>query len=279
MAFECDFPCDTEFSKLLARRSDIDLTVAALELARDAYPDIDFSATMRWIADVGRELHRPISHARTDRTALKILAHGLAEKQGLLGDIETYGDPDNSYLHRVIERRRGIPISLSVIYMAVAARAGITLDGVSAPAHFLTRYEAADGPLFVDPFCGGCLLSFEQAVERVAEITDLCPSECGSLLEPATPREIVIRMLNNLKSIYLTSENWTSAWMVQHRLALLLPGSYAQRRDLGLIALKADRPGQAIDMLECCLNNCPEDEKEQLTARLDDARRELTRWN
>jgi len=89
----------------------------------------------------------------------------------------------------------------------------------------------------------------------------------------------VVRMLNNLKAIYTQSENWPAAWVVQHRLVLLQPGSYSQRRDLGLIALRADRPGQAIEMLQNCLKTCPTEETEPLTAQLAEARRQLTRWN
>lgn len=279
MTFDADYRCDAEFSKLLARRSDVDLTVAALELARDAYPDLDFSPTLTWIAEAGKKFAATSATAKNDHDMLRKLAGVIAGCQGITGDTETYDDPDNSYLHRVIERKRGIPISLSVLYMAVAKQAGITLQGVAAPAHFLTRFEAVDGPLFLDAFHGGCLLRYDDAVKRIRETAGYSTDECEAALEPVSARKTVMRMLNNLKMIYTKNENWPAAWVVQHRLLLLQPGSYGQRRDLGLIALKANRLGQAIDMLTCCLKNCPSEETGPLTAQLNEARRLLTQWN
>jgi regulator of sirC expression with transglutaminase-like and TPR domain len=279
MEFDSDYRCDTEFPKLLTRRSNVDLTVAALELARDAYPDLDFAETLNWIDETGRQISGQVAAANSEGDALKIVADCISVQHAISGDTETYSDPDNSYLNRVIQRRRGIPISLSLLYMAVADRAGLILQGVSTPAHFLTRYEAVEGPIFIDAFCGGCVLSYDEALHRACEVSGLPPEKCEMLLEPVSARKIVIRMLNNLKAIHSEAENWPAAWMVQHRLVLLQPGSYSQRRDLGLIALRADRPGQAIDMLEGCLNSCPAEEAEHLTAQLDDARRQLTRWN
>jgi len=279
MEFDSDYLCDTEFSKLLTRRSNVDLTVAALELARDAYPDLDFAETLNWIDATGKQIFGQVAAAKSERDALRIVAECISVEHAISGDTETYNDPDNSYLHRVIQRQRGIPISLSLLYMAVAHRAGLTLQGVSTPAHFLTRYEAVDGPVFVDAFCGGCVLSFDETLHRACQASGLSPEKCEALLEPVSARKTVIRMLNNLKAIHSQTENWPAAWMVQHRLVLLQPGSYSQRRDLGLISLRADRPGQAIDMLQGCLNSCPPEEAEHLTAQLAVARQQVTRWN
>ncbi|TWU12207.1 hypothetical protein CA54_10260 [Symmachiella macrocystis] len=279
MEFDSDYRCDTEFSKLLTRRSNVDLTVAALELARDAYPDLDFEETLNWIDATGKQISGKVAAAKSEREALQIIADCISVQHAISGDTETYSDPDNSYLHRVIQRQRGIPISLSLLYMAVARRAGLTLHGVSTPAHFLTRYEAVDGPVFVDAFCGGCVLSFDETLHRASQASGLPPEQCEVLLEPASARKTVVRMLNNLKAIHSQTGNWPAAWMVQHRLVLLQPGSYDQRRDLGLIALRANRPGQAIDVLQCCLKSCPPEEAEHLTAQLAVARQEVTRWN
>ncbi len=279
MAFDADYHCDTEFSKLLTRRTDVDLTVAALELARDAYPDLDFSETLCWIEETGDRLCSALSKAGSDKSALEILSNCIAGQHGITGDSETYSDADNSYLHRVIQRKRGIPISLSLLYMAVAAQAGITLEGVAAPAHFLTRFEAVEGPVFLDAFCGGCVRSYEETLQRVRNATGLSSAKSESLLEPASPRAIVIRMLHNLKTIHAQAENWSAAWMVQHRLVLLLPGSYDERRDLGVVALRSDRPGQAIDLLQNCLKTCPPEETQPLTTFLEEAQRQVMRWN
>ncbi len=279
MAFDANYPCDTEFSKLLARRSDVDLTVAALELARDAYPQLEFRETLLWIDELSDGLSAAIASAGTDRAALMLLSNGIARDCGITGDSESYGDPDNSYLHRVIQRKRGIPISLSVLYMAVAERIGLALQGVSAPAHFLTRLETAAGSIFLDPFCDGQLISYEEALSRVRCATGMSSLQSEPFLEPVGPREVIIRMLTNLKANYARLNNWHAAWVVQHRLALLNPVSYEEKRDLGFIALKADRPGEAIDLLEGCLKSCPQEDREPLTLHLQEAQRQLGRWN
>lgn len=279
MDFDTDYSCDAEFTKLLSRRDDIDLPMAALELARDAYPDINFHETLRWIAETGDHFASSLAPAAPDRDVLSRLADGIAGQQGITGDTETYHDPDNSYLHQVIARKQGIPISLSLLYMAVARHAGFLLEGVSAPGHFLTRFESLDGPLFLDAFANGSILTYDECIERLRGTTGLPTAACEASLEPATARQTITRMLNNLKAIHSKANNWRAAWYVQSRLVLLKPGAYDERRDLGLIALRADRPGQAINMLENCLTSCPPDETEPLTAQLEEAKRQLSRWN
>lgn len=279
MESDAKYGCDTEFTKLLARREDINLPVAALELARDAYPDLDFRPTLEWIEQTGDRLVGSAAKAQSDYELLKNFADEIAGRQEIVGDDETYYNPENSYLNRVLARKRGIPISLSVLYMAVAERAGVTLDPVSAPHHFLTRFEAVDGPLFLDAFGAGQILDYSECIDHIREHTGFSPSQCEAALEPVTPREVVIRMLNNLKAIYAKSEDWTAAWCVQYRLVLLKPGVYDERRDLGLIALKANRPGEAINMLENCLKTCPDEETQPLTVQIEEARRQLVRWN
>lgn len=279
MTRDLDFKLDLEFTKLMARREDVDLTTVALELARDAYPALDFAATLNWIAERAREVSVRLPHASDDESTLEILVHCLAVKQGLCGSREAYQKADSSFINRVIETRRGIPISLSVIYMAVAEQAGLNLQGVAAPGHFMTRYEGADGPLFVDAFAKGEVLNLDQMLLRVTMATDFSEDRALGLLEPASCRTIVIRMLNNLKALYFQQENWPAAWKVQHRLAALQPGSYEETRDLGLLAVKANRPGSAIDLLETCLKSASPQESPTLEHQIAQARRQLSEWN
>ena len=132
-------------------RPDVDLAVISLELARDAYPEMDFRPTLEWLEARAKELSGSVARARTESETLRLLGENLAEERGIFGDNDCFEKPDSSYLNRVIETGRGLPITLSILYMAVAQRVGIDLRGVSAPMHFLTRYEAVDGTLFVDP--------------------------------------------------------------------------------------------------------------------------------
>lgn len=279
MLQDLDFARDIEFTKLLARRDDVDLTDAALEIARDAYPQLDFAVTQEWIGDRAEEITSEILKAPSEEAGLDLLADCLAIRQGLRGSREAYFNADSSYLNRVIVTGHGIPISLSVVYMAVANQAGLTLQGVAAPGHFMTRYEAVDGPLFVDAFAAGEVLSLDQMLLRVTLSTGFSEDRALCLLEPASPRTIIIRMLNNLKSLYFEQEKWDAAWKVQHRLAALQPSSYEDRRDLGLLSVKANRPGPAVDLLEKCLKSASESEATALECQLAEARRQLSQWN
>lgn len=273
------FSRDAEFRKLISRRSDVNLTVAALELARDVYPTLDFSSVFCWIDERADELSGPLAGARNEQEAIAELGRCIAGKHGVSGGRDSYDSADGSFLHRVIERKTGIPISLSVLYMAVAERAGWSLQGVSAPGHFLMRYEAVDGPFLVDAFAGGQILTVEQCMERIQIATQLPFEQALSALEPVGPRSIIIRMLNNLKILHCKQLNWQAAWVVQHRLLALQPASYSERRDLAMIALKASHPGEALDLLEACLKQCPKDETEVLEQQVSDARKQLVAWN
>jgi len=279
MPLNSDFTCDSEFMKLLTRRTDVNLTVAALELARDAYPHLRFEDTFDWIAARAEEIARPVARARCELKALAELRGCLASCHGIRGDRESYDLADCSYLHRVIELRRGIPISLSLLYMAVAAEVGITLHGVSAPGHFLTRYESVEGPVFLDAFAEGKILTPEECIARMKQSSGLSEEQIIASLEPVGPRTIVIRMLNNLKALHVRQENWSAAWIVQHRLTALQPTSYSERRDLALISLKSNRPGMALDLFESCLQRCPCEEMPSLEQHLAEARRQIVRWN
>jgi regulator of sirC expression with transglutaminase-like and TPR domain len=274
-----DFAIDTEFRKLLGRASEIDLTTAALELARDAEPQLTFEPVHDWIAARARELTGPLARASSDEELIAELGRCLAERHGIRGTRESYESAEGSFLNRVIENRAGIPISLSVLYMAVAERAGVTLQGVSAPAHFLTRYEAPDEVLFIDAYASGEVLTLVDCIARVQNSTGVPREVAMSALEPVGPRQIIIRMLNNLKALYANQENWPALWRVQHRLLALQPSSHAERRDWGVASLKAGKTGPAIDMLNACLETCPTDERPALEQHLEEARRRQARWN
>jgi len=275
-----EFEQDREFVKLLGRRDDeVDLTIAALELARDAQPDLDFEPVLTWCDARAAELAGPIARAAGDQKILEALTDCLAGQHGLTGDAAAYETPDGSYLPRVIETRRGIPISLSVLYLAVADRAGIGLKGVCAPGHFLTRFDTLHKPYFIDAYHQGAVQSMAATLERIMQEQEMTRSEARKSLEPASPRAIIVRMLNNLKAITARTEDWKLCYKVQNRLLALHPAQYNERRDWGLIALKAGRPGPALTMIEQCLRHCPEDEAEVLRDHAKLARGAVAQFN
>ena len=279
MTVDLDFSHDTEFCKLLARRGDIDLTRVALEVARDAQPKLDFEHTLNWIEKRADELRSHILKVRNDREMLRELVRCLAGTHGLHGDKLAFQRAECSYINRVIETGVGIPISLSVVYVAVAQAAGMELTGVAAPMHFLTRFDTVQGPLFVDAFYEGQVLSYDDCLEWLESMCGLTSEEIERSLEPARPRDVVIRMLNNLKALHISQEDWSQAWQVQLRLYALHTHAYEQRRDLALIAIKTNRPGVASDLLQTCLKDCSPKDLPTLLTHLHVAENHLSKWN
>lgn len=270
---------DFEFRKLLARRADVDVATAALELARDAEPGLEFGPTHRWIADRAQELTGPVASAGNTLDALRALSACLAGRHELQGEPAAFSTPDGSFLHCVIETRRGLPIALSILYAAVGRRLGLDVYGVSSPAHFLVGCQTEEGDAFVDPFYAGRILTRDEAVGWLQELTGWEAADVAATLRPAEPREIVLRMLYNLKRIYNHLENWPAAWLVQQRLAALQPGVFGAKRDLGRLALRTQRPAQAHDLLRDCLKSCPPEERGALESLLSEARCQIAASN
>lgn len=277
--FDLEFQSDTEFQRLLAHEPSVDLTLVALEVARDAQPQLDFGHTLQWIAKRGEEVRSHLVRAKDDRAMLRELSRCLSGTHGLHGDKEAFQRAESSYINRVIETGVGIPISLSLVYVAVAQSVGVDLEGVAAPMHFLSRLETIEGPLFVDAFHQGEVLNYDECCSWLHSLSGLTPDEIESALEPARPRDVVERMLNNLKALHVRQEQWDHVWHVQRRLVALHPSAYEQRRDLALIAIKSNRPGPAIDLLEGCLKSCTPGERASLQKHLHAAERLMANWN
>lgn len=273
------FAADAEFRKLVARRPDADVIDAALELARDAQPGLDFHPTRQWISDRSDELRAGGGLGMSEADLLEQMSQLLAGRHRLGGDAVSYQSVESSYLNRVVATGRGIPISLSLLYAAVGERLGLHVYGVGTPTHFLLACETRHERLFVDPFSGGRVLDETQTLQWLVEITGLPPGRVRDSFRPATPREIVVRMLHNLKRLHVEQENWRGLFAVQRRLAALNPGSFGERRDLAAAAQRAGRYSQAMDLLAECLSVCPKDEKPSLQRMLQETRAQLAAWN
>ncbi|HIE99250.1 MAG TPA: tetratricopeptide repeat protein [Planctomycetes bacterium] len=273
------FEKDEQFMRLVRRESDVDLVVAALEIARDGQPELDFEPTLQTIRTAIAELTRPVALAGSDRKELELLIRYLTDELKLHGHYENYDSSNCSYLNRVLETGRGIPITLSVVYMAVANELGIPLAGVAAPSHFLTQLQTDSGVLYIDPFRRGHIMDETECVEWLHELTELPSAELRPMLKPTSERKIIIRLLNNLKALFGGRDEWRSAWNVQKRLALLSPGSYREKRDLAMLSLRAGRPGEAISQLESCMAVCSPEERPVLQQQLKEAHREAPLYN
>src|SRR5687767_11775150 len=199
------------FAQVLAREdARIDLAHACLMIAQDAYPGLDIE---RYLGDIERMAMRlrgrmPQTLGAEERVAA--LNEFLFEDLGYYGNTEDYYDPRNSYLNEVIERKTGIPITLSIVYMELSRRIGLPLEGVSFPGHFLVRLRLRGGMLVLDPFAGGAPQSEDDLRSRVKRVipdgvADNLPASelpLDQFLEPASKRQILSRVLRNLKGIY-----------------------------------------------------------------------------
>ncbi len=274
------FAGSPEFERLLRRNSRSDLTRIALEIARDAYPDLEPDPYLERIEVLAARVRDRSPALAKARPVLGQINWVLFVEEGFQGNTEDYYDPRNSYLNEVIDRKTGIPISLSVLYWAVAERLGLEMAGVNLPAHFMLRVGRGDETIFVDPFHSGRCSTARAAPRQVAELlgrpvamTDLQLAPCGLDL-------VVSRMLRNLKVIYLRSHDFPAALPVQWRLAALNPSDPLEQRDLGMLCLELDRPADAISPLQVYLDARPESEDAEATrALLRAARREVAMWN
>ena len=250
----------------------INLCEAALLCAQDAYPDLDVPDTLKRIDELGETLKKrlPADFSTTHR--LLALNNYLFQELGFSGDADNYYDPRNSFLNDVLMRKTGIPITLSILYIEVGARLGLKLKGVSFPGHFLVKIRVTGGELVLDPFDGGRSLSEEDLRERLARFTgeeaaQTLPLE--DLLESASPRQILARLLRNLKAIHLEAKDLDRALAVMNRLVVLLPDVPEERRDRGLVFAQLECPRAAAEDLGFYARERPvADDAESVAAQL-----------
>ncbi|MDR3621518.1 MAG: transglutaminase-like domain-containing protein [Paludisphaera borealis] len=252
----------------------------ALEIARDAYPDLRIDA---YVEHIDRLAQRIRERCRPDAPTLKTLRQinwVLFIEEGYTGNQENYFDPRNSYLNEVVDRKMGIPISLSVLYWSLADRLGIGLSAANLPAHFMLRLDAADRPVFIDPFHAGEILDLDACQRRLSQLTGGEVTLSEAQIAPCSFRVVVARMLRNLKAVYLGEEDYPSAHQIQRRLAAMAGDDPIEQRDLGMICLQLDLPSEAIDPLAAYLRSRPE-ASDSPTVRdlLTTAKGLVARWN
>jgi regulator of sirC expression with transglutaminase-like and TPR domain len=236
---------------------EVRLAEAALWIAADEYPGLEVAAWLDHLDGLGERAAARLHPAMTVDDAAAAVSAVLFGREGLRGNTEDYYDPRNSFLNDVLERRLGIPITLSVIYMEVAARAGLTVRGVGLPGHFVVRAEKGDARRLLDPFHAGAPLAghdCEALLQRVhGEGARLDPAH----LRPVGTREIITRMLANLKGIYTARGDWPRALRTLDRLLLVCPAALAERRDRGLVHVRLGHPRAAIRDWEAYLAGAP----------------------
>jgi regulator of sirC expression with transglutaminase-like and TPR domain len=252
------------FGTLVAEDVGFPLTEAALALAQDAYPDLDLQATLASIDELALRVNKRMPPDAGVAQKLQVLNRFFFGELGFAANLNDYNDPDNSHLNIVIQRRRGIPISLAVLYLEISSQIGIPARGVSFPGHFLLRVTTPAGEIMLDPTTGEAL-SESRLVDMLEPYVrqhagESISSVLRALLMPATDREIVARMLRNLKHIYLQTERWQRLLGVQQRLVTLLPDRIEERRDRGFAFARLDFFRPAVEDLERYLEVRPDAE-------------------
>ena len=227
------------FSTLVADDASLSLLEAAVAIAQDEYPQLDTQSVLAEIDTLAARLKRRIPADAVPVQRLRWLNRYFFQELGFAGNVNDYYDARNSYLNAVLETRRGIPITLSVLYIELATQIGLTARGVSFPGHFLVKLKMPQGEVVIDPFTGQSLSREEldellvpyrkrQGLEGDFEVP------LGLFLQAAPARDVLARMLRNLKEIHRSAEDWPRLLAVLERLVVLLPLEWQERRDRGL---------------------------------------------
>jgi regulator of sirC expression with transglutaminase-like and TPR domain len=245
------------FAALIEPRRDgtLPLLKTLAELPRYAHADVDPDAVIACVQRWREQMRERVAADTSTLNRLRLLNHFFFDELGFRGDPDAYDSADASYLHRVIEQRRGIPISLALLYTEIGRAIGLKLSGVAFPGHFIVRLQLAEGALLIDVFGGGVTLSDRELRQRQDAVTrgrSRHPLE--SYLQPAGDRAILARWLRNLKAVHARREDWPALLEVMNRLILLLPREPGERRDRAAVFQRLECPRGAADDLASYLS-------------------------
>lgn len=250
-------PARTEFMRLAAREP-VPLARAALLIAKEEYPDLDVEHYLDHLAALGRAAERAVRDGANTVERLQLLSEFLFARTGFKGNREQYGDPRNSFLNQVLERRLGIPITLSVVYLEVGRSAGLNLYGVSFPSHFLVKAVDERGELIVDPFNEGAILDLDDLRTRLNQIYGRPVELHPAMLKAASTRQILGRILRNLKAIYLSGADWPRALGALDRILVLEPRSVEEILERATLYERLECFSAALEDFQSFLTQAPE---------------------
>lgn len=227
------------FAQLVSGSEDaLDLAEAALLIAQEEHPQLDVSAYLHRLEELAAAVRIRLSESPSPSDIVLNLNIHLFREEGFRGNTSAYYDPANSFLNEVLDRKTGIPITLSVLYIEVGRRLGLPLVGVGFPGHFLVKYTGPEGDVVLDPFLGGLTLDHQQLAHKLQTMygeQNPFLAQIPQLLAPASKKDILVRMLRNLKGVYLQKNDFPRALSVIERILLVEPDVPAEIRDRGSV--------------------------------------------
>lgn len=265
MQLEFDVPTPLAYFSLLVTSDEhFPLLEAAVAIAQDEYPELDVQQVLGEVDQLLARIKRRLPADSTALNKLRLLNQFFYHDLGFSGNVNNYYDPDNSYPHAVLRSRRGIPISLAVLWLELAQGLGLNARGVAFPGHFMVKVNLPKGQVVIDPFTGQSL-SREDLSERLMpfkHLNDLPELDkenadipLGLYLQSAKPRDIITRMLHNLKEVHKTAEDWQRMIPVQDRQIALNPDIWSEYRDRGLAFAELGKATAAVRDFDVYLQN------------------------
>jgi regulator of sirC expression with transglutaminase-like and TPR domain len=283
MALQFDVPTPLQyFATLVADDETLHLLEAAACLAQDEYPDGDVQQVLDSVDQLAQRLRRRLSPDADPLQRLRMLNQFFFKDLGFAGNVNHYHDPDNSYLHVVLRTRRGIPVSLAVLWLELAQGLRLKARGINFPGHFLVKVNLPAGQVVIDPFSGESLsrealserlLPYQQSRGMVGEFE----VPMGLYLQSATPRDILVRMLRNLKDLHRSQADASRLLAVQERLVILLPDHWPEWRDRGLAHAELGNTREAVaDLERYCAETDDALDRDLIEQRIQALRREMS---
>lgn len=284
-AFQFDTPTALDyFAVLVADDASFSVLEAAVAVAQDEHPALDVQGVLAQIDGLADRLRRRTAPDTAPLQRLRLMNEYFFQELGFAGNVNDYNDSRNSLLPDVLDTRRGIPLTLALLYIEIANQQGLQAYGVAFPGHFLIKLHMPRGEVVIDPFSGRSvgrqeleerLLPYRNQRRAWAQqgnehIDDEVP--LGLYLQPAPARDVIARLLRNLKKIHLSAEDWPRLQAVQQRLVVLLPDVWEEQRDHALVLKQLGHLPQAEQALRQYLQQRPN------AADAPALRRALLRW-
>lgn len=268
------------FAMLVQDDESFPLFEAAVSVAQDEYPDLDVQQLLGDVDQLTERVRRRLPLDAPPIQRLRALNQFFFRDLGFGGNINDYYDPDNSHLNAVLRTRRGIPITLALIWLEIAQGLRLKARGVNFPGHFMVKVNLPEGQVIIDPFTGQSL-GREDLSERLEPykrsqgLVDEFDVPAGLYLQAAPPREILARLLRNLKEIYRAQEDWPRLLAVQQRLVTLVPDHLPEWRDRGLAHAELGQIDQAVSDLEHYVSQTDDAlDRDAIEHRIEELRRE-----